>query len=246
MFKRDVTKNDATKRLTQCCLPAFHRIRDQSLCQDVVFTNGNMSMVLDGCSAAVNSRFGALRFVETYKRLVLPKGNNTYANFDKNLKLVFDSLIKDARTIFKDPEELDSYIGETFLFTIVVCFKEDGQYKIKLFGDGRVYGLRYDGYITIINPQFPYNMPPFYGYAYMRDYAIAADYYRQSALSPDFDIPRFDTVIIATDGMDALTRCFGDKTLKTVLKTKDLSTLVTLYNNNREFFHDDVSAVIVE
>ena len=245
MLKSELPEKYRLEDPTQCCFPAYHRIEDGTLCQDVVLKVGNMAMVLDGCSAAVNSREGAKKFVRKYKKLVLHSGINTFDKFEENLKRVFDSLVEDAKKFNETEEDLDNYIAETFMFTIVVCFKEENQYKVKIFGDGCIYRLGKDGKLCTVSPKFPFNMPPFYAYTYMSIYSNMATYYSHSTVSNIYEANQLEGLLISTDGMDHITDYFGQEQVVKMIREKSVESLAELYYKKRKFFMDDTSCIVI-
>lgn len=95
-------------------------------------------MVLDGCSEAKFSEAGTRLFSQLFRTI---EDYDKVEKFEDNVKITFDRIMSQLSKWYKTQEEIEDFIMENLLFTIVACFKKEDSYIVKIFGD-RLYSYR--------------------------------------------------------------------------------------------------------
>ncbi len=120
-------------------LQGYGHFTDSINNQDYAYETPNFILVLDGCSESKYSEAGTRLFTQLFTTL---KNYEKEEKFEENVKITFERLIKQLTSWFKDEDELQDFIMENMLFTILGCFKKDNEYVVKLFGDRLYYNRK--------------------------------------------------------------------------------------------------------
>lgn len=203
--------------------------------QDFGIETSRMLLVLDGCSGAKYSEVGTRLFMQLFSR---KEEFDKLEKFEDNVKSVFDDIIQMMEKYYPKPEDLEEFIMDNLLFTIIACFKTEHSYVVKMFGDGYVISQNKRGLITYA--KFTYGeKPPYFAYKYCnlpqyKDYQFKTFEYSKD---------KFPKVAIATDGVMPIAKGevigFGDLDNYIVEGKEHLMKLCI--KQKRQSFSDDVT-----
>lgn len=206
--------------------------------QDFFYKEENLKMVLDGCSDADYAEIGTRLFVQLFKLL---EDRLNIDKFEDNVKQVFDELLDKFSFWYKTQEELEDFIMDNLLFTIIGCFETEEEYIVKIFGDCYIVTVNQNDRVSYIKCYYG-KLPPYYAYKYCVDTPFKESNFKTFKFSKK----EFKKVGIASDGIAPLAR--GD--FKTNFDSLLVSKIPADYSmegvilSNRSFFDDDVTFLI--
>lgn len=130
--------------------------------QDFAIETSKFILLLDGCSEAKYSESGTRLFSQLFKTL------DDYENmedFESNIKRTFDKLISQLKGWYKNTNELEEFIMDNLLFTMIACFDSNDSFIVKIFGDGYIVSQNVNGNISYIKLSYG-KRPPYFAYKY--------------------------------------------------------------------------------
>ncbi len=163
--------------------------------------------------------------------------------FEDNVKITFDKIINQLKEWCKTSQELEGFIMQNLLFTIIACFKEKDSYIVKTFGDGYIITQNIYGNISYIQLYYK-KTPPYYAYKYsnMED-NVYKDYKFKSF---KFAKEKFLKVGIATDGVMPIAKGEIEAFDRALRIGQHIRTCEQYIRNNRQLFFDDISIGIFD
>ena len=180
--------------------------------QDYYFTEDNVKMVLDGCSGAEFAEIGTRLFCQIFSRL---PDRLKLECFEDNIKKVFEELLDFFSKWYHTQEEIESFIMNNLLFTIVACFETEDAFVVKMFGDGYIVTVNKEDCVSYL--KFHYgNKPPYFAYKYcsvegykdyeMKTYILSKEHFKRVGVATDGIVPivignvdskKFDDIIVS-------------------------------------------------
>jgi hypothetical protein len=160
-----------------------------------------VAAVFDGCSAGAHSEVGAKVAAQMLPNLVLTTAEQYQFDDDAIASAEFwrgikENLLLRLRTVLDtmapDARWHDAVIAQHFLFTIVGLIATRSKSVVFSIGDG-VFAI--NERFHQLGP-FPNNAPPYLGYELLENPGI-----EQSFLIHENVAPKFDSVVIGTDGL---------------------------------------------
>ena len=207
--------------------------------QDFYYTEGNMKMILDGCSDSKYSEIGTRLFVQLFATLP----NRTKLEcFEENVKYVFDKLLEQFKFWYKSQEDLENFIMDNLLFTIVACFETENSFVVKLFGDGYVVTENHNDCVSYIKHYYG-RRPTYYVYKYCE--LIPNNIFKEYEFKTfTFSKEDFKEVGIASDGIAPIVKYDSLKTFDDIITSKLKSdyTAEGVILSNIQSFGDDVKS----
>lgn len=201
--------------------------------QDFYFEEGNLKMIMDGCSDGKFSEVGTRLFSQAFSQIESRLDLN---RFEQNVEKAFMKACSTAGT--KSQNAFEEFVVNNMLFTIVACFELDDKFVVKFIGDGYIITVnKYDSlsYIRL----FYGKSPPYYSYN-----KLETDNYPKPLKFKTFEFSKVDfkKVGIASDGLspivdNQLNQSFDEFFLgkQTIYKPEGV------INSNRTAFYDDVT-----
>lgn len=206
--------------------------------QDYYFTEDNVKMVLDGCSGAKFAEIGTRLFCQIFSKL---PDRLKLECFEDNIKKVFEELLDFFSKWYHTQEEIENFIMDNLLFTIIACFETEDAVVVKMFGDGYIVTVNKEDCVSYM--KFHYgNKPPYFAYKYcsvegykdyeMKTYIFSKEYFKRVGVATDGIVPivignvdskKFDDIIVS-DSKDIIAEGF--------------------FLTNKIHFSDDVTLVI--
>lgn len=217
-------------------LQGYGHFQDGKNNQDFGFEEENMILIVDGCTECEYSESGGRMFAQLFKQL--PEHDNPN-KFEQNIKVTFNSIIKWAKGWFPKDEELENFIEDNYLFTILACFKQEDKFIVKLYGDGYIVTINNKNMLSFIRLNYG-KRPPYYAYNYCskdtRD--IYKNYNFREFVFPSKD---FKNVGIATDGLQPIAKGFVSTFENIILKDGTQNQAKVAIEQNHYMFSDDVT-----
>lgn len=207
--------------------------------QDFGIETPRMLLVLDGCSGAKYSEIGTRLFTQLFLK---KEDFDNLEKFEDNVKDVFDELIDMMKRFYRTNEELEKdFIMDNLLFTIIACFKTEGKYIVKLFGDGYIVTQNSSGLISYM--KFSYGkFPPYFAYKYCSGMEEFQKYHFKTF---EFDMKVFPKVGIASDGILPFAK--GEiKGIDNLIANQNKYAIEAAIKVQRQSFQDDVTLGIFE
>lgn len=208
--------------------------------QDFFVEKENMKLVLDGCSSAKFSELGTRLFCQLF--LTNNECNNV-DKFEENVEKTFEKLIEQLRVWYPEQENLEDFIFNNLLFTILGCFKTEDEYIVKAFGDGFIVTQNILDQISYIRLSYG-RTPPYYAYKYcdienksIKEYKFKTFYFKRKI---------FKKVGVSTDGISPI----AERNLKDfdnmIIKNAKDAACEMLIKTERGLFQDDVTIAIFD
>lgn len=206
--------------------------------QDFFYEKENLKMVLDGCSAGAYTEIGTRLFVQLFD--LLPEKFNV-DSFEDNVKKIFDELLDKFSFWYKTQEELENFIMENLIFTIIACFETEDEFIVKLFGDGYIVTVNQCDRVSYMKHYYG-RIVPYFVYRYCENNSFKECNFKTFTFSKK----EFKKVGIATDGISPIATEYI-KTNFDGLLTSKLDTEYSaegIISANIQYFHDDVTILI--
>lgn len=206
--------------------------------QDFFYKEENLRMVLDGCSDAKYSEIGTRLFSQLFR--LLPERLNI-DKFEDNVKQVFDELLERFSFWYKTQEELEDFIMENLLFTIIACFETEEEFIVKIFGDCYIVTINQNDRVSYMKHYYG-KLPPYFAYKYCADTPFKDSHFKTYIFSKKY----FKKVGVASDGIAPLAIGSFKSNFDSLLVSKipaDYS-IEGIILANRSFFDDDVTFLI--
>lgn len=202
--------------------------------QDFGIESSRMLLILDGCSDAKYSEIGTRLFAQLFMR---KEEFDRVQKFEDNVKSVFNDIITMMEKYYPLYEDLEGFIMENLLFTIIACFKTEDKYIVKLFGDGYIITQNNKKLTSYI--KFSYGKcPPYFAYKYCH-LAVSIDFADYNFKTFTFDKKIFPKVGIATDGIMPIAK--GYVTGLDNIVSVDEYLIKMILKNQRQNFYDDIT-----
>ena len=202
--------------------------------QDAAIETDRMVLILDGCSGAKNAEVGTRLFTQLFSR---KEGYSDLNNFELNIKNLFEEILRFTKQYYDSEEELEKFIMDNLLFTIIALFEEEDRYVVKIFGDGYVITQNCDGNISYI--RFSYGKyPPYYAYKYCKDMEFEGKEFHT------FEFPKdqFSRIFIGTDGVMPLAKSIIN--FDPYFKTSKVA-MENMLTANRQKLDDDTTIATI-
>lgn len=222
-------------------LQGFGHFQDDINNQDFALEKANMILILDGCSVdeygrSLNSEVGTKLFSQLL--LTLPDVENV-EKFEENVKKTFDRLIGQLKVFYPNSNELEDFIMNNLLFTIIACFNTKDAYIVKTFGDGYIVTQNMLDKISYIRLYYE-KTPPYFAYKYSLDEGLKkfSDYKFKEFI---FSKEKFKRVGIATDGIKPIAKGEVKGFDESILNNFNIKSSEMIIRLSRQKFYDDIS-----
>lgn len=206
--------------------------------QDFGTETSRMLLVFDGCSGAKHSEIGTRLFAQLFSR---KEEADNVETFEDNVKIVFDDIVWMFKKYYPMQEDLEEFIMDNLLFTIIACFETENEYIVKLFGDGYIITENTQGRISYM--KFSYGKcPPYFAYKYcdLQGYDNLKNFKEYKFKTFKFDKKIFPKVAIATDGVMPLAKGEVKVNDKCIIEGNEAAIQMGI-RSQRQIFFDDVT-----
>lgn len=209
--------------------------------QDFFYSEENFKMLLDGCSEATYSEVGTRLFVQLFSKL---PDRLKLECFEENVKKIFDELLDSFKVWYKTQEELEEFIMDNLLFTIVACFETEDSFVVKMFGDGYVVSVNQNDRVSYLK-YFYGKRPPYFVYKYC-DLLEENVFKGYNFKTFTFSKKDFKRIGIATDGVLPIAKGELKKNFDELIVSKINSEYSAegIILANIQMFNDDVTILI--
>lgn len=203
--------------------------------QDFCYTENNLKLIADGCSAGEFSEVGTRLFVQKFSTL---KDRFDVDKFEKNVQKTFSEIC----SIFSNSsEEKTKFIVNNMLFTIIACFEFKDKYIVKFIGDGYLITVNSRDMVSFIRLYYG-KTPPYYAYNNISTQTYESPLQFKTF---EFDKKYFKKVGIASDGISPIAEGKIDEDFEPcILEKSSKYTLEGLIRSHQSSFFDDVTILI--
>lgn len=228
-------------------LQGYGHFQDGINNQDFGFEEKKMILIVDGCTGmdeetnqCAYSESGGRMFVQLFKTL---KNHNDPKMFEENIKYTFESIIKWLKDWYPNEEELENFILDNYLFTIIGLFDQGDHFEVKAYGDGYIFSINENNLISYMKLNYG-KRPPYYAYNYcskeIKD--IFKNYHMKS-----FKFPKkmFKNIGIATDGIQPIAKGAVSQVDNFLKEDYLLDRIKTAIEQEHYLFYDDVTLGIL-
>ena len=201
--------------------------------QDFFFEEGNLKMIMDGCSEGKFSEVGTRLFAQAFSQL---ETRLDLSHFEQNVEDAFMKTCSIAGS--KSGNEFEAFVINNMLFTIIACFELEDKFIVKFIGDGYIITVNKYNSLSYIR-LFYGKSPPYYSYN-----KLETDDYPTPLTFKTFEFSKqeFKKVGIASDGLSPIVDKLTNQPFEYFFLGKE-----TIYkpegviNSNRTAFYDDVT-----
>lgn len=221
-------------------LQGYGHIQEGKNNQDFGFEEENMILIVDGCSECDYSESGGRMFAQLFRSL---PDHDKPEKFEKNIKLTFDRIITWLKNWFPKEEDLENYIQDNFLFTILGLFETKDSYEVRMYGDGYIFGINKNNLISYMRLNYG-KRPPYYAYKYCSK-EIQEIFQNYKMRSFSFPKTMFNNIGIATDGLQPIAKGVLSQIDKYIIDNDDKDRIRSEIEQDHYLFTDDITLGIL-
>lgn len=221
-------------------LQGYGHFQDGKNNQDFGFEEENMILIVDGCTECAYSESGGRMFAQLFK--TLPEHDNPQ-KFEQNIKLTFDNTIKWLKEWYKDKENLENFIQDNLLFTIIGLFDMKDSFEVRAYGDGYIFSINQNNILSYMRLNYG-KRPPYYAYNYCsKDIKEIFKNYKMKSFT--FPKKMFKNIGIATDGIQPIAKGIVSQVDKLIKNNGTKEETQNAIIEDHYLFYDDVTLGIL-